>query len=140
MKVKIKKLDPDARVPEFAHADDAGMDLYSLKDHLMKPGETVKVETGIAMEFDSDYVALIWDKGSVGIENSIKTLGGVFDSGYRGDYTIGLVNLSKKDYKIGRGDKITQVLFQKIEHPDTIEVEELSDSSRGDGRFGSTGK
>ena len=140
MRVRIKKLDPNAIIPKFAHDADAGMDLYSLKDYLIKPGETVKVETGIAMEFDPDYTALIWDKGSLSHNHSIKSLGGVFDADYRGDYTVALVNLGKEEYKINKGDKIAQVLFQKIEHPDIIEVDELNSSTRGKNRYGSTGK
>ena len=140
MQVKIKKLHPDAIVPKFAHADDAGMDLFCLADHVILPGQTVKIETGIAMEFEADYVALIWDKGSLSHNNSIKTLGGVFDAGYRGDYTIALVNLGKQEYKLNKGDKVAQVLFQKIERPDIIEVEELNNSKRGEKRYGSTGK
>ncbi|MEK9156326.1 MAG: dUTP diphosphatase [Patescibacteria group bacterium] len=139
MEIKAKKLHPNAVLPSYALAGDAGMDLRSLKEYVVKPGQSTWVETGVALEFPNEYAALIWDKGGVA-KREIKTIGGVFDANYRGDYSIGLVNLGKTDYVIKKGDKIAQVLVQKIERPTVREVTELSESERGEKRFGSTGK
>lgn len=139
MKILAKKLHPEAKVPNFAHPGDAGMDLYSVTDMVLKPGERASVPTGIAMALSDGYVALVWDKSGVSHKFGVKVLGGVIDSGYRGEYLIGLVNLSQESFEIKVGQKIAQLLIQKVEHPEIEEVEELDETSRGDGRFGSTG-
>ncbi len=138
--LKIKKLHPEAIVPEFAHADDAGMDFYAIEAITLKPGERRGVPTGIAMEIPEGYAGLFWDKSGMSIHKGIKTLGGVIDAGYRGEIKIGIINLSDAEYVIEKGHKVAQMLIQKIEHPGIIEVEELNDTMRGEGGFGSTGK
>jgi dUTP pyrophosphatase len=140
MILKIKKLHKEAKLPAFAHNTDSGMDLFALNETIIKPGEIARIETGIAIELPKGYAGLIWDKGSISMIHGLKVLGGVGDSGYTGDYTVGLINLSKKTYKIDKGSKIAQLLIQKIKHPEIIEVEELKNSKRGSDRFGSTGK
>ena len=140
MKIQIKKIYPDVNIPHFSLEGDAAMDLYCVEDLVLQPGEKIACKTGIAIKIPSGYVGLIWDKGSVGIVAGVKTLGGVFDSNYTGEWLIGLINLGKKDYKIEMGQKIAQVIFQKIEVPEIEEVDELDQTNRGDGRFGSTGK
>jgi dUTP pyrophosphatase len=140
MKIQIKKIDPEAKVPKFSLEGDAAMDLYSAENVVIEPGEKIACKTGIAIKIPDGYAGLIWDKGSVGIVAGVKTLGGVFDSNYTGEWLIGLVNLGKEDYKIEKGQKIAQVIFQKIETPEIEEVEELEETNRGEGRFGHTGK
>ena len=139
MEIKIKKLNPEAKIPQFALKGDVGMDLYSAEEVVIRPGERISCKTGIAMKIPDGYAALIWDKSGPSHKFGIKTLGGVFDSNYTGEYMIGLVNLGKEDYKIEKGRKIAQVLFQKIEIPEILEVEELEETNRGAGAFGSTG-
>lgn len=140
MQLKIKKLDSAAKLPSFAHDDDAGLDLFSLRDWIVKPdGQVYKIDTGVAFEIPAGFVGLIWDKSGISLKG-IKTVGGVIDAGYRGDITVGVVNLGKKDYVINAGDKIAQILIQPVEHLEVVEVEELSDSNRGIKRYGSTGK
>ena len=138
--IKIKKLHPDAVVPHHAHTGDAGMDLFSTQTIILHPGERVQIPTGIAVELPYDYVALIWDKSGLSHTHGLKTLGGVIDSGYRGEYMVGMINLGPIDYIIEKGHKVAQILIQKIEHPHIEVVEELSESSRGKRSFGSTGK
>lgn len=139
MKIKIKKLHPDAVIPNYAHPGDAGMDLYSIEeDFILRPGERKMVGTGISAELPEGYVALIWDKSGVG-SKGIKRLGGVIDCHYRGEYKVVLINLSNEDYEIKKKQKIAQVLIQKIENPEIEIVEELSETPRGEGGFGSTG-
>ena len=140
MKIQIKKLNPEAKMPKYSLAGDAGMDLYSAEDLILKPGEKASVKTGIAIKIPEGYVALFWDKSGISHKFGIKTLGGVIDSNYTGEYIIGLINLGKEDYKIEKGQKIAQVLFQKVETPEIEEVQELEDTNRGANGFGSTGK
>jgi dUTP pyrophosphatase len=139
MNIQVKKLHPEAKVPSFAHPGDAGMDLYSVAELILKAGERISVPTGIAMALPEGYVALVWDKSGVSHKFGVKVLGGVIDSGYRGEYLVGLVNLSQESFEIKVGQKIAQLLIQKVEHPEVEEVTELDETSRGDGRFGSTG-
>lgn len=140
MDLKIKKLHPDAIIPKYAKSGDAGMDLHSIEDYMVCPGATCKVKTGIAIELPHGYVSLIWDKSGLATTHSIKTIGGVLDSGYRGEYIIGIINLGKKEYLIEKGDKIAQLLIQRVEHPEIKIIEKLSDSDRGVNGFGSTGR
>lgn len=139
MKLFIKKLYEDAKLPTRAHHDDAGTDLYAQGDHIVIPHQTIAIPTGVAMELEKGYVSLIWDKSSVG-SKGIKTLGGVIDAGYRGEYKIIVHNLNNESYTFKHGDKVAQMLVQKVEFPELVEVAELNDSTRGEGGFGSTGK
>lgn len=139
MKIQIKKLHTDAIIPKFALKGDVGMDLFSVQDTEIKPGERISCSTGIAIKIPEGYAGLIWDKSGPSHKFGIKTLGGVFDSNYTGEYLIGMVNLGKETFKIEKGQKIAQVLIQKIETPELEEVEEMEQTIRGGGAFGSTG-
>lgn len=139
MKLKIKKLHDDAVVPSRAHPDDSGMDLYAYGDHIIPAHGTLKIPTGIALEIEPGYAWLIWDKSSVG-SKGITALGGVFDAGYRGEVILIMHNLNDEQYTFVHGQKVAQMLIQKVEFPNIEEVDELSDSVRGKEGFGSTGK
>lgn len=139
MKLKVKKLRPEAKLPTRAHHDDAGLDIYCCEDVTLLPHETTKIPTGIAYEVPEGYVGLIWDKSSVG-GKGIKTLGGVLDSGYRGELFVPLHNLHNVPHTFEAGHKIAQMLIQKVELWDVEESDELSETKRGTGAFGSTGK
>lgn len=139
MIIKFRKLTSTAKLPTYAHAGDAGMDIYSDEDVVIKPHETKIIGTGLASEFDNGYVALFWGKGGI-VKNGIDVLAGVIDAGYRGEWKVVLQNLSNIDYVINRGDKITQALIQKVENAKIIEIYNLeNNTSRGEGGFGSTG-
>lgn len=140
MILKIKKIVSDAILPSYAHPGDAGLDMYSNETIVIKPNEAVKVKTGISIEIPDGFVGLVWDKSGLSTNHKIKTLGGVIDSGYRGESLIGLINLGDTPYTIEKGHKVAQMLIQKIERVDVIEAGELNDTSRGEGGFGSTGK
>ncbi len=139
MEIKIKKLQPDAIIPSYAHPGDVGMDLYSREDYVLEPNSSHLFDIGIAMEFAEGYGAIVMDKGSVA-KQGVHTMGGVFDAGYRGTYMIHLFNHGKKPFEVKKGQKIAQILILPVQIPKLTEVDELSDSARGDGRFGSTGK
>jgi len=139
MIIKIKKLYNDAVVPQYAHKGDAGADFFSYENHILRPGETYKFKTGIAMEIPEGYVGLVWDKSGFSSKNSVHRLAGVVDSIYRGEILIALHNLSNKEKSITKGQKIAQMLIQKVEAAEFQLVEELSETSRGEDGFGSTG-
>lgn len=138
--LKIKRLEKEARLPCYAYRHDAGLDIFSIESVSIAPRERKAVRTGIALEIPEGYVGLVWDKSGVSMKGGVKTIGGVIDAGYRGEIQIGLVNLSGETYHIKKGDKITQLLIQKVEQPKIEEVEELSDSDRAERGFGSSGK
>lgn len=140
MIVKIKKLHPEAQIPEHAHYNDAGMDLHAVDAFEMEPGERKSIPLGIALEIPDGYVGLIWDKSGLSHKYGIKTFGGVVDAGYRGEIHAGLMNLSDKFFRFEKGHKIAQLLIQKVESIEFIETDELNNTERGNRRFGSTGK
>lgn len=140
MKLNVKKLHPEAKLPQFVHTTDAGLDLFTREDVTIVPGERVSVPTGIAVQIPVGYVGLIWDKSGIAQKGGLKTLGGVIDADYRGEVFVGLFNTGTEPYQFSRGQKVAQLLIQKVEHPEIIEVDELDATVRGDGAFGSTGK
>jgi len=140
MILKIKKLHKDAIIPNYAYTGDAGMDLYSVKNLNLKSKARCIVPTGIAMQIPNGYVGLIWDKSGLAAKYGITSLAGVIDSGYRGELFITLLNTSKKDYQIKKGDKIAQILIQKVCQSKIKIVEELSKTKRGSKKHGSSGK
>ena len=140
VKLKVKKLNPEAKVPQYATQGDAGMDLYSLEDYNIKPGERKSFKLGIATQFPEGYVALVWDKSGHAAKRGLKTMAGVIDAGYRGEWAIVVLNTSDSEVEINKGDKIAQALIQPVISAEIEEAEDLSDSERGDGGFGSTGR
>ncbi len=138
VKIKIKKLVSDAKIPSYAYPEDVAMDIFSCEKLIIKPKCRVLVKTGISMEFPKGYVALVWDKSGIA-KNGVTCLGGVIDSNYRGEYKIILLNVGSKNYKIKKGQKVAQILIQPVVHGKIEEVNELDESSRGEDGFGSTG-
>jgi dUTP pyrophosphatase len=140
MELKIKKLRPDTKLPVYAHPGDAGFDLFIPDDLTIQPGERLSVPLGLAMEIPHGYTGLLLDKSGLSHKHGLKSFGGVIDSGYRGEFHAGIMNLSDKPYSFAKGDKIMQMLIMPVAHATIIEATELNDSSRGDGAFGSSGK
>jgi dUTP pyrophosphatase len=139
MQVRVKKLKEEAKVPEFAHQADAGMDLYSVESYTLDPGEVRVFDTGIAVELPEGYTAFAKDRSSMASKN-VHVLAGVLDSGYRGEWGTTLVNHSDQPVEIEKHQKIAQFVVLPIPEVEIEEVENLSDSKRGQGGFGSTGK
>lgn len=136
---KVKKLSATATAPTKNNPDDAGIDVYSDETYNLKPGEVHLFSTGIAVEFPRGHVALFWDRSGLG-SRGIHRLAGVLDSGYRGEWKVALVNLTKKSYQISRGDKIIQCIIQKFEAVKITEIKNLSTTKRGARGFGSSGR
>jgi dUTP pyrophosphatase len=139
MQLRVQKLTNTAKMPHFAHDTDAGMDMCADEEITIQAGERVQIKTGIAVAIPEGFVGLVWDKSGLSHRTGLKTLGGVIDAGYRGEILIGMVNLSDAPHTFSVGDKIAQMLIQKIEHPILEEVTTLDETTRGAGGFGSTG-
>ncbi len=139
MHLKFKKLHPDAKIPSYAYEGDAGLDLYVPCDIELKKGDRKSIPLGIAMEIPKGYVGILFDKSGLSHKHGLKSYGGIIDSGYRGEIHVGMMNLSDKDYEFHKGEKIIQILILPVLHADVMEVDELSDSDRGYGAFGSSG-
>lgn len=140
MEILFTFLDPELPQPRYALPGDAGFDLFSREELTLAPGERGQAKTGIALAIPEGFVGLIWDKSGISHKGGIKTLGGVVDSGYRGEVMVGLINLGKEAYTFRKGDKVAQMLIQRIEQAEFVEVAELPESDRGASGFGSTGK
>ena len=145
--VKMTKAKPNAKLPTWESVNSAGADLYAcLSDEQMpvvqiNPGETVMISVGIKTEFAPEHVALIHARSGLAAKKGLAPANkvGVIDADYRGEWFVALHNHSNNIQIIEDGDRIAQVLFQEIEHPTFEEVEELSETERGEGGFGSTG-
>lgn len=139
MKIKIKKLHPNAKLPSYAHPGDVGLDMYALETKTVKPGTREFFNVGFALEFPDGYAAIVKDKSSMS-KNGLHAIGGVFDAGFRGEYNVLLINLSMESYTVEAGHKVAQLVIVPIVRVELQEVGELEESSRGYGQFGSTGK
>ncbi|MGK2848772.1 MAG: dUTP diphosphatase [Minisyncoccota bacterium] len=139
MNLLVKKVYPDAKLPTRAHADDAGLDVYTLEECVLAPMERRAVSTGIALAIPSGFVGLLWDKSGVTLKAGVKTMGGVIDAGYRGEVKVIMINLSNEPYNIEKGAKIAQLLIQEVALSKICEVTDLDDTIRGEQGFGSTG-
>lgn len=139
VKVKVKLLDPEAKMPFYGSEESAGFDLYSIEQKIMAPGETAILKTGISMEIEKGYCWQFWDRSGLGAKG-ITCLGGLGDSDYRGEFKVVLHNTTKNMYKVEKGDRIIQVVPVPIVKAVFEQVNELSPTKRGEGGFHSTGK
>jgi len=139
MEIKLQRLSRKAIIPKYAHQGDAGLDLFSQENYTLEPLERHEFDLGFALELPAGAVSLIWDKSGLAIKHGLHLLGGVIDSGYRGEYKVIMINLGSKPYKVEKGDKIGQLLIQPAMHVTIKKTKKLSNSSRGQGGFGSTG-
>lgn len=139
MPLQVKKLHQEARFPTRACEGDAGLDLYAIEDRVVTPGQRVVIGTGIALGIPYGAVGLIWDKSGIASKSGMKVMGGVIDAGYRGEIRVVLTNLGENAYLVHIGDKIAQILIQKVELLSVEEVDELPDTERDEQGFGSTG-
>ena len=140
MELKVVKLNKDAKIPLRAYPADAGLDLFSSEKISIAPGQILGIKTGIAIELPPGTAGLIWDKSGLAKNFGIKTLGGVIDQNYRGEIIVLLTNLSTIPHHLEIGDKIAQLLIQKIETPKIIESKNITKTDRGSGGFGTTGR
>ena len=142
MIVQIQRLDKDLPLPEYARPGDAGMDVYSTIDCSIAPGARAVIPTGIAIALPEGYVCLVHPRSGLAAKSGISIVNtpGTIDSGYRGEIKVILINTDQQEtFEIKRGDRIAQLVFQKFESARFYEVENLPESQRGAGGFGSTG-
>ncbi|HEF0370292.1 TPA: dUTP diphosphatase [Clostridioides difficile] len=139
--LKVKKINDDAIIPNFAHKGDAGMDLYSIEEVVIPSGETKLIKTGICIELPTMTEVQVRPRSGLALKHSVTVLNtpGTIDEGYRGELKIILINHGKNDFKVEKHMKIAQMIIKPIYDINIEEVEELSDSERGKGGFGSTG-
>lgn len=143
MRVRIKRLHPDAHLPSYAHGpgEDAGMDLRALEDTVLEPGRPALVRTGIAIEVPPGFEAQIRPRSGLALKHAITLPNspGTIDPGYRGEVQVILLNLGAAPYQVHAGDRIAQIVFARYE-PVEWDEGELNDSRRGAGGFGSSGR
>ena len=142
MIVQIQRIDKGLPLPEYARPGDAGMDVYSTIDCRLAPGARAVIPTGIAIALPEGYVCLVHPRSGLAAKNGISIVNtpGTIDSGYRGEIKVILINTDQHEtFEIKRGDRIAQLVFQKFESARFYEVENLPESQRGAGGFGSTG-
>ena len=142
MIVQIQRLDKGLPLPDYARPGDAGMDVYSTIDCSIAPGARSVIPTGIAIALPEGYVCLVHPRSGLAAKNGISIVNtpGTIDSGYRGEIKVILINTDQSEtFEIKRGDRIAQLVFQKFESARFYEVENLPESQRGAGGFGSTG-
>ncbi len=143
MKVLITRLDKDLPLPNYAKAGDAGADMYSRIDIDILPGERALVPTGFAIALPDGYAGFVHPRSGLAIKHGISLVNtpGTVDSGYRGELQVILINHDLREtFSIKRGDRIAQLVIQKVESGDFVEVDLLPESVRGDAGFGSTGR
>lgn len=139
--MKVKKLSNDAIIPSYAHPGDAGMDIYSCVDLTIKAGQFVLVPTGISVQLPENTEAQIRPKSGLALKHGITVLNtpGTIDEGYRGEVGVILVNHGSVDFEVKKGSKVAQMVIKPVINATIVETNDLDDSKRGTGGFGSTG-
>lgn len=140
--IPVQQIDPDLPLPGYAHPGDAGADLYAAEDAVIAPGERKLVRTGVAVALPEGYVGLVHPRSGLAVKKGLTVLNapGTVDAGYRGEILVNLINHDPSNIaKIVRGDRIAQLVVQRVERAHFHGVEKLSDSVRGTGGHGSTG-
>lgn len=138
MELRVKRIHPEAKLPVYGHPGDAGLDLFSVVDRELRPGEVFAVPTGIQVAVPAGHVGLVWNKSGISLQK-VHRLAGVVDSGYRGEVQVVMINLGEAPFAIRKGMKIAQMLVQPVAAVSVVESDSLDDTSRGEGGFGSTG-
>ena len=142
VKVRVKRLSPDARIPKAAKAGDVAFDLYSTIDYELRPRERFAVPTGIAVEIPPGYEGQVRPRSGLALKEGVTVLNtpGTVDSGYRGEIKTIMINHNEESFMVTKGMRISQLAIRPVPEVEFIEVEELSDTERGEGGFGSTGR
>jgi dUTP pyrophosphatase len=159
--VKIKRLHPDAVIPQYAHEFDAGFDLVAIEDTIIEPGETKLIRTGLAISLPPGYELQVRPRSGISLRTKLRVVLGTVDAGYRGEIGVIVDNIAPKylrerpyicsienaditenfnvTYIIRKGDRIAQGVIKPVEQAHFVEVDELDETERGTGGFGSSG-
>ena len=138
--LQVKRLHPHARLPTRATEHSAGLDFYALCDVVIPPGRAEVIETGFAVAIPEGCAGFLWPRSGLAAKASLDRLAGLIDADYRGEVRAVLINHGKVDIRISARDKVIQMVIQPITMLEPVEVDQLPDTERGDGGFGSTGK
>lgn len=140
--IQIVKSNPDAVIPTYAHDGDAGMDVYAPSEVTIPAGETVIVPTGLKVAIPIGYEIQVRSRSGMAAKTKLRIANGVgtIDSNYRGEIGVIFDNIGSEDYTINKGDRIAQLVLNEVPIANFIEVDELDDTNRGEGGFGSSGK
>ena len=142
LEILVTKLDKDAVIPTYAKPGDAGADLYAISELVLTPGERALVKTGIAIALPNGYVGLVHPRSGLGLKNGISVVNtpGTIDAGYRGEIGVVLINHDlHESFQVKKGDRIAQLVIQKVENAQFKVVNQLPESERAAGGYGSTG-
>lgn len=142
MTVKFEKIHPDAVIPSYAHAGDAGMDLVSVDELDIAPGARKLVRTGLKMALPPGYEAQVRPRSGLALKFGVTVLNtpGTIDEGYRGEVGVILANFSDREYHVAKGDRIAQMVLAPVTRGDIVEASVDDETERGAGGFGSSGK
>jgi dUTP diphosphatase len=140
LRIKVKKLSVEARLPSHATDWAAGADLYCAEDFTIQPGERRLVPSGIAIEIPAGYYGRVAPRSGLAVRHGIDTLAGIIDSDYRGELKVALINLGDQAVSFAAGERIAQLIIERAARCDYIWSEALSETERAGGGFGSTGK
>ena len=143
IRILLKLLDDGLPAPRYQHENDAGFDLPSRVDLMLAPGERATIPTGIALAIPSGFAGFVLPRSGLASRHGIALVNspGLIDAGYRGEVAVVVINTDRKEpFQIRRGDRIAQLVVQRVEEATILRVEELDETSRGAGGFGSTGK
>jgi dUTP pyrophosphatase len=142
VEIMVRRLDDSVPLPSYAHQGDAGADLATTVDVTLEPGERALVPTGLSLALPEGYVALVHPRSGLAARFGVSIVNapGTIDAGYRGEVKVLLVNLDPAEpVVLSRGDRVAQLVVQRVERASFVEVEALPGSTRGDGGYGSTG-
>ena len=141
MTLRFKRIHPDAILPAYAHASDAGMDVRSVADLLIPPGGRALVPTGLVAIIPPMYEIQVRPRSGLALKHGVTVLNtpGTIDSGYRGEIGVILANFGDEDFPVAKGDKVAQLVFAPVVQPEIEETDTIDETDRGAGGFGSTG-
>ncbi|MGH3519075.1 MAG: dUTP diphosphatase [Haloechinothrix sp.] len=142
VQVLLTRIDPGVPPPHYARAGDAGADLVTTSDAVIHPGERVVLGTGIAIALPIGHAGFVHPRSGLAARTGLSVVNtpGTIDAGYRGEIKVCLINHDPAEpIVLSRGDRIAQLVIQRVEHAEFIEVDDLGDSDRGAGGYGSTG-
>jgi dUTP pyrophosphatase len=142
VQIDVKRLNPEARLPVRTHPGDAGADLFSVESLVIPPGERRDVGTGIAIAVPAGYGGFVQPRSGLAFKRGIMLVNspGLIDAGYRGEVRVCVFNSGSEPFAVGVGERIAQLVIQRVEEPAFVEVSEMSETARGNGGFGSSGK
>jgi dUTP pyrophosphatase len=143
MEILVRRLDGSVPLPARAHPGDAGLDLHAAEDVVLKPGERASVGTGIAVAIPDGHAGFVVPRSGLAARHGVGVVNapGLIDAGYRGEIRVLLINLDASEpFELTKGERIAQLVIQRVEEATLREVAQLPDSARGEGGFGSTGR